>query len=641
MKDGKYGKREKILAGICGEEFEVAKQNQDKDSADFESALDMIELTGNEGDYSWHSDYYLPEYLSIFLTQASGDAALYFQTRDFVSAFLQDGSPEAKAKAAAAAECINRTLNQRHLQHYQKYMRLQSIRRLSGSVVLRCWWEREDYDAVVGFKKRIIPDERNPWEMREISEPIEQRMPKLDRFNYDVVDPRNVFVSPEYAYTLQDKKYVYVMGEASLDDLEKGADTYGYINLDILKKHEPPKETLVSQNSYNQDKGDQPPDGGHTKGKNSKPYDILYGWKKDWVTVTKRDAVTNEPLEAEPGYDEFGNVKKDAEFEEITFAFAMPDGSSKVLILWHLTPYVDTTGRPFRPLVRGLCFIHPTKDGGMGEAAIARPLQGAINDNFNIGNDRVLLATIPVLKGNKHALEDNDTIEFKPGHVMELYNKDDIDEFRIKDDIMGTIQQSATLKKGMQQALAVYGPQMGDTPAVASTTATAIADAATHASTRGNYSSLTAEYTMWCELYWMILQMTAKFMHPSTGEKLMGDKIADFDPNGDYIYKPLTQSIETESSKASKRKEIAAMLGYIAPIQNPKIAVLVNKLLTRWFESYGDEYEEFRDAMLEENGQSLQPTGNQASPAAMPSSNQNGVAMTPQEIQARGMMNAG
>jgi hypothetical protein len=118
----------------------------------------------------------------------------------------------------------------------------------------------------------------------------------------------------------------------------------------------------------------------------------------------------------------------------------------------------------------------------------------------------------------------------------------------------------------------------------------------------------------------------------------MGDKVYDFDPNGDYIYKPLTQAIETESSKANKVKVYSSLLGYLAPIQNPKIANLVNLLITRIFEAYGDEFEDFKDAMLEENGQALQPTGNQGAPADMAVSNQNNMAITPQEMRARGGM---
>jgi hypothetical protein len=48
--------------------------------------------------------------------------------------------------------------------------------------------------------------------------------------------------------------------------------------------------------------------------------------------------------------------------------------------------------------------------------------------------------------------------------------------------------------------------------------------------------------------------------------------------------------------------------------------------------------EDFKDAMLEENGQALQPTGNQGAPADMAVSNQNNMAITPQEMRARGGM---
>jgi hypothetical protein len=122
--EGKHKYNEKVEEWIArrsvDEEFFTAKSNSEREHGEFEQAISMVELEDAGEDYDWHSNVHLPEYLSIYLTQASNSAATYFQTREYVNTYLQDGSPEARAKADATSECINRTLNQRHLYWFQK-----------------------------------------------------------------------------------------------------------------------------------------------------------------------------------------------------------------------------------------------------------------------------------------------------------------------------------------------------------------------------------------------------------------------------------------------------------------------------------------------------------------------------------------
>jgi hypothetical protein len=369
-----------------------------------------------------------------------------------------------------------------------------------------------------------------------------------------------------------------------------------------------------------------------------KPYDYIEGYKKDWVVVTERNPETLEPMKAEPGIDDMGRIKKGAELQEIIVGFAI-SGSQKLLVRWHLTPYVDTMGNPYRPLVRGLCYIHPTKDGGLGDGKIASPLQSSINDTFNVSNDRVLLSTLPTLIANKYAVEDNDTIRIAPDHVIEVFNpKEDIQEFKVSDDVLGALNQIGMLKNTLQQALAVYPTTMGNIGDIkASTTATAIAGSESRTDARSHYTSLTAEFTMLVELYWMILQMTGQFAHQDTGVKLMGEKVYDFAPNEDYMYKPLTQAIETASSKQAKNKELVSVLGYVVQLQNPK---LINMLLARILKNQGDEMEDFEKALFDET-RPMRPVegaaeGEQGSPVPAPAtSNQNAVPMSVVEGQAR------
>ena len=626
-------------------ELKKVQGNSTTNIDSFDAMIDILDCVRTEGEYEWHSDVFFPVYPAIFHTQTALDASQIAMTRDYSDVFLQDGSEEAKAKAAAAKELINRTLNQKHLHYFQKYIRANQIRRINPSgVVIRCWWEREDENVVTGFKYRPVEDDKdnngNPITdpmmqvpaMKMVAEPQIGREPLVDRFNCDIVDPRNVWMSGEYCYSLQEKRFVYLRYEKSLDELE-GDDSYEYFNLDALKDIEPPAETDTSKESFNKlDKAQKPTAEGC-----GAAFDIVERYGKGWVVVTERDEVTGMPLKAEPGYDEFGKRKDKAELQEICVAWAKA-ADDWVLIRHHLTAYVDTRGIPYRPLVRGLCYIHPTKDGGAGDGPIANQTQVAINDTLNMSNDRVRLATFPVIKVNAYDAEESESVyEFRPGHRMELSDVKNAEEFKISSDVSGAMAQTGMFTNLMHQGIGIFPPQMGDTPAN-DVTATATASAGAHANVRSAYQSLTAEHTMNTELYSMILQMTGKFAHPKTGAKLMGDKLYDFDPNADYYYKPITSAIEPESSKFQTRKDTTTMFGYAAQIPNPNTPKVLNALLKIFYETFGDKYESI-GALLDEQAPVMPPTqgGGVAAPeAAMPLSNQTNVPMSPMEQAVRG-----
>lgn len=650
-KKNKYGASlEGALKGIYIDgEYNVVKGNTTGDIDNFEAMLDIIECKRSEGEYDWHSDVFFPVYPAMFHTQAALDGSQVAMTRDYSDVFLQDGSPEAKTKAAAAKELINRTLNQRHLHYFQKYMRAQQIRRLNSSgVVIRCWWERKDEPVVTGFKSKPVEDDYDVYgnaiidrsiqvpRMKNVMEPIVENEPLIDRFNCDIVDPRNVWMSDEYAYSIQEKRFVYIRFEKTLDELKAEEDTYGYFNLDLLEKKEAPQETDTSKESYNKEEGNQKA----VEGYSNQAFDIIERYGKGCVVVTERDPITGMPLKAEPGYDEFGKKKKDAELQEICVAWAKAAGDW-ILIRHHLTAYVDTRGNPYRPLVRGLCYIHPTKDGGMGDGPIANQAQVAINDTLNMSNDRVRLATFPVIKVNAYDAEESETVyEFKPGHRMELSDIKNAEEFKMSPDISGALSQMGVFTNLLHQGIGIYPPQMGDTPG-GDVTATATSAAGAHANVRSAYQSLTAEHTMLTELYWLILQMTGKFAHPKTGEKLMGEKMYDFDPNADYFYKPVTSAIEPESSKFQRRKDLTTIFGYVAQVPNPNTPKLLNLLLRKFLESMGDEYEEFAGQLLDPNAPMQPPTAGGISGGTQPEpmSNQAGLPMSAMEQMTRGGMN--
>jgi hypothetical protein len=189
----------------------------------------------------------------------------------------------------------------------------------------------------------------------------------------------------------------------------------------------------------------------------------------------------------------------------------------------------------------------------------------------------------------------------------------------------------------MNQATAIFPTTMGGLPSKTSTTATAVAGADQRTNQRTNYKAMTFEYTLLCELYWQIQQMTWAFAKPETGVKLMGEKVYDFDPLLNYTYKPLSQSIETEFAKQEKIKNWTTILGYVMNSQHPSTPQLVNLIISKIAKLMGDEYKDFAGSLLDES-QPMQPVEEQnAEAGGVPASNQYGLPQSNIEQVARGV----
>lgn len=600
---------EHIINKTIDGELRVAKQNNVDRGDSFDSYVGMFENMREEKDYDWQSDIAIPEFTSQILTQSSLDVNTYFAQRDFVEVYMQDESDEAMAKAQAAKELINRTLNDKRLYHYQKFVRGKVINHLNGHAFAVCKWIKKKRKGIIGEKIELVPTGKDingddilnegqlpGYDVKTVQ--VEGDVTVEDRFDYDFIDPRNVFVDDTYSYSMQQKEWIYIRTEQSLYDLKQQADEMGYTGLDEIGK--PETETETSKESYNsraqKTKTAEPVDG---------KYDVYDRYGKFWV-VDAEDGV-------KPGIGQDGKPLDNAELKETIITFIV-SGSTKKMIRFELNKFMGADGKPYRPIIRALCYIHPTTDGGIGDGAVVGELQTAINDTFNISNDRVRLATIPVLKATKNTVEDNTTLFIQPGHVMEEYEKDDIRELQISTDITGTVTQMSMLIQKMQQATAINPPAMGQLPALASTTATAVAGAEQHTNMRNSYKSMTFEYTFLTELYCMIQMMTYQFADADTAMKLMGEKVYNFDPYADYYYKPVSQAIESESSKAVKRKELMQMFGFAAQTgqQEP-----VNYLFKKYLEYLGDDFQNFGKHMFKEPmggdqvGNAEQPTSNQ------------------------------
>jgi len=598
MTDKKHKFNETVetqLAGIVFNEYTTSKQNRSNDMADFEACVDLFDNERYEKEYDWQSDIPIPEFASQMLTQISLDVAQYFQTRDFVETYIQDSSDEALLAADAAEELLNRTLNRRDLYHYQKFVRSKSLSNIGGDAYAECGWEQSlGKDGIV----------------------------KKDGFWYDVLDPRNVFTDNKYCYSLQQKDYVIIRSERTLQKLKEEAKRNGYFNLDLLKDMRADSDTETKRETTDRDSGTtQIP-----KNKVTENFDILKRYGAYWIGN-----------DGKPGIDEDGEIREGAELKEVIVTLAINKGT-RILIGFHETPYIDAQENPFRPIIRGLCYIHPTRDKGVGDGHYARPLANAINDTFNVSNDRTMLATMPTLKGKKFVTDDTDSVFMAPGHLIELNEPDDLQEMVISDNIQGAMSQIGLLINKMQQTTSIYPTTMGTVPTDSSTTATAVQGANMRSNQRSNYKSLTFEYTFLNELYWMIQQMTWQFAKPETGLKLMGEKVFNFNPALDFFYKPLSQSIETEEAKAAKVRQWTTILQTIASSAHPNMPVIFNYIMLQIVQLMGDEFANFSDKFLNPEiplQESEQGGAEGGGPTGEGPSNQQMIPQGNQEISAR------
>ena len=618
---------ETLAKQIYDNEVLVAQSNQQPSDDDYESYLGIIDNVRDEKDYEWQSDIRVPYGVQLHLAQSAIDVGQYFGTRDFVEVKINDPSPEARNAAEATKELINRTLNQRDLYHYLKFVRSKGICNLVGKVYLKCWWEKVLEERQTGttlrqeqldvdINGRQLTEEWQVPAIRTIREPVIEPVAVIDRFNYDVWDQRNIFTSTEYVYSLQQKEWIIFRSESTFSEIEDMAEENGYFGLDDLG--EPPDITDTKQESYQEDNLKD------NQSKAESPYDIYERYGKYWIKETK-DGI-------EPGISETGEVLDDALYEEAVITFVKGCGQTKLIGLKR-TDYIDALGIPYKPCIRGLCYIHPENDDGMGDGQNIRELQTATDDTFNASQDRVILATFPTLKVTKQSLNENSTVYIEPGHSIELNDINDLQEFRVTDNIGGALNQLQYLDNVGRQASAMNETTTGGVPSIASTTATAVSAATQSSNTRLNYKSLSYENTALLELYWMIQQMTYRFATDRTGFELMGDKLYNFDPSLNYYFTPLSQSIEPESSKAAKLNTWTQLYQITAQTQNPSTAKRMNQIYGEIVKLMGDEYENV--IPLDENAP-VQQGGQQASVEGMPMSNQYGMTQSPEEAMARG-----
>lgn len=616
---------EEGVINIFEHELSVSKSNNQYITSIYEQGLAFLESSGTRGKYEWQSDVNIPEFFSSFITELSMVSSQYFQTRDFVEIYLEGDRKEDKLKCEAAKILINKILNRRELHHYVKLIRASAIRQLAGVVYLLCWWEQEIVHVPeIQATPSIIPSEdlTTPPTVSINPQTVYREKIVKDWFNYEVIDPRNVFVSPEYTYSVQDKLFVIIRHEKTIESIIQDAERCNYFNIDKLKSLIPPTETETAKESYNKEQ------------KYSFPYktvsrfiDVYERFGKFWAVVRERDQYGN-PLRISIGVDSRGVPLPNAELVETIITIARV-GTTSVLIRFDPQRNIDSRGRPYRPIIRGVYYIHPSRSEGITDTSHAINLQEAINDTINISNDRVMLATFPAFKIRKYAVDNLEDIYIAPDHPIPLEDPNtDLQELKISDNIQGAMIQTNLLINQLHQLRAIFPTTMGNIGTLKSSmTATAVAGAEQRTDMRQSYKAMCFEYTFLCDLYWMILQMAYQYMHPVTMQEILGNLVPYFDPDADYTYKPVTSAVELEHSKNVKIKNYMTLLQTVASIKHPETVKLINYILIEVLKLMGAEYSVLKDYLLSPEIQA-KPSGSTPAPSSPPSSNQYGIMMS-------------
>ncbi len=504
----RYSEEEtKALASqIIDGEYVVGQSNNNIPDADYLDYLDMFDCERTEKNYDWMSDIYMPEFLSQMLTQSAIEAGLYFKTHDFVEVYVGNDDEMSIRSAKVNKDLINNTLNRRDLWFYQKYMRAVNMKNICGVTYFRCWWEQETTEEKAGTEQvpeRVGSDPEGNSVERMVEQDVMQEVVLKDHFNFDVIDPRDVFTDPSYTYSLQEKKWIILRFNATIDELETNADTMEYFNLDKLKEVRTPPKAGAKGDKTTHHGLDNKIDAPTTPLKN---WTILQRLGKHWVMVKERDERGNI-TDVKCGIDTNGKKKKVAELHEMVITFAVND-YNRVLIGYNPSRCIDARGNPYRPITRALCYIHPAKDDGMGDGKCLKELQVGINDTLNMENDRTKLHTIPIMQGNQHDITDNESLEWKPGAFWQTESGNVLTEVQVGGDVNGALNQILMYKNAMQQASGISAETQSKL-AAPTTTATATANQAQRSDTRSNYRTLTMENTGLSDLYWFITHMAA------------------------------------------------------------------------------------------------------------------------------------
>lgn len=636
---------QKALLGHLTTELDIAKKNNEKVNENFKTVYNMIHSIRNRKPNDWESDISLPEFLTRLITKIGGFATQYFSSTDYVENDLDSDDPKDIAEAKAAKKLLNTLLKDPDAYYYHKIIRLINFCFACNHGIIKGGYSQRvdqvvshmnqkseiavdpmtgEYMAEDGMPFRDPTVQRAKFNTRE--EPVYKDSILIDKPIFDVYPNQNVYESPEYCYSMNDKEYVIFETEKTLSKLRAEASEMGYFNLDFLEEEVP--EGQRGEKTYNKDgilkEQPQPPE---------KTFMIYERWgayptkEVNGKYVPAIDAqgkfeVGSENVECIQHYVQ--NREKDAPRHIIGFR------KSK---------------HTRRPMVKFLCYVDMVDDNGIGDGEINREIQIAIDDNFNIGAYRTQMAAMPSFKGKKFSGVP-EKVKTGPQNVTMLENLADLEQWIIQDNPQGTGYQHNLLASRMDFAMAT-SPQTMGMPAERAETATVGAITNQRQNIRSGMVNMNLNFIGFNEFYRMLLTLCNDFMLPETLDELIGKEDAmAYNPKRKDKFRPTSQALENDESKQFNIKTLQGLWGMTAPIQNPNTPKVLNMIWAGIVDLMGTQHASLKKVMFEEDPETVLlyqlATGSKGTgspqappPAAPPAQNQQGTPQPQPEQQAR------
>jgi len=640
-------KIQKELVSYMGDELEVAKRNNERVQNDFDDYYNMIHCIRKTKPNEWESDISLPDFVSRLLTQIGNFVSRYFSSRDYVEPDIDSEDPIDIAEAKAAKKLLNMILNDKKNHYYQKIVRILMFTFSSGYGIIKGGYKQKTEEVITRYNQRqeyatnedgeyIAEDNTpfvDPYTQRPMvnvtQEPVYGTNIIEDRPIFDVYPIQNVYPSPEYSYSLHEKEYVIFETDKTLDELNDEKEYNGYFNLNLLDEDKKPEPQKRNEDTSNKD------------GKSeeiSKPVSPKFKIYERWG---KFPCIVKENGEHEPGLDEHGDFKEDAENIETitTYAKKSENDNIEYIIGFRLSRHSR------RPMARFMCYVDPLKDTGFGDGELVRELQVAGNDNYNLMNYRTKLATTPAFKAKRWAgIEEN--VRITPEKATMLENVEDLVEFKIQDDIQGGIFHQGMLTSRMDYAMAT-SPQTMGMESERKETATQASIMKGRSDIRIGMKAMNLEFIGFTDFYDMLLNLCNDFMLPQTLQEMIGEDAFAYNPSREDKFKPVSQALETEEGKNFKIKMWDQILGRVVGLaqMNPKAPMAVNFILGQIYELMGGKFKQMRKFLMEDdpmkNAQYQMMTGGKGQGSTPDASgetqNQSGLPQGMIEQQTRGM----
>lgn len=600
--------QQQILSWLS-REFATAKRNMAPFHKAFQEYNDMIHcIREKRNDYE--PDIYLPEFAARLLTQIGDFVSRYFSSRDFVETRINSDNPIDVAEGKASKKLLNTLLGEKDAHYFHKLCRLLVFVNPDGFGIIKGGYNQKVEKIIMGYNNvmEYVRDEEgnllaedgsiytDPYSQSPAStmtqEPVYTDRIVKDRPTFDVYPIQNVYYDQRYAYSLQDKTYIYFENDdMTLDALMADQQSMGYFNLKRLKAMERPPDAQEADKPHSVDGTAE-----ESPVKVSPTYQTLERWGKWPMIVTKRDE-RGKPVDYKPGIDKNGEISDEAENIEGIITYVC-EGTGKTpleLIRFQASPHSK------RPMVRFLCYIDAVKDSGFGDGEISKELQIAANDTFNLNAYRTEMASKLTFKAKRWAGID-ENIKLRPDKAVLLENMDDLQEFKVQDDIQGGMYQLNVLASRMDDVMAT-GPNQRGMGGERRETATVGAIMDRRADIRMSLKTTTLEWIGFTEFYDMILTLCNDFMLPQTLMDILGNDVYAYNPKREDKFEPVSQALETEESKSFKVKMWDQILGRVVGLQNPKTPIVVNYILGQILELFGGDFKHFKKFMFSEDPQ--------------------------------------